>query len=147
MINMDPEVASIFTQSTSVSTSKGNSSNLMRAGARRRRTRAEIEEERLREQDEKNAVFEKLEMIEKMQGQMQQLQEKANWAEEWEARIAKLADAGKLKFKDDGEVDIVNDLAEQSHLQESRRKERENQIVCNPMTPPRLKERFDQNSD
>ena len=42
-----------------------------------------------------------------------------------------LADAGKLKFKEDGQVDIVNDPAEQNHLQESRRKERQNQINGN----------------
>ena len=72
---------------------------------------------------------------------------KAQWAEEWESRISSLADAGKLKFKEDGQVDIVDDPAEQSHLQESRRKEKQNQIQPNPMTPPRLQERFDQNSD
>ena len=49
---------------------------------------------------------------------------KAQWAEDWEARISYLADAGKLKFKDDGQVDIVDDPVEQSHLQESRRKEK-----------------------
>ena len=49
---------------------------------------------------------------------------KAQWAEDWEARISSLADAGKLKFKDDGQVDIVDDPVEQSHLQESRRKEK-----------------------
>ena len=33
---------------------------------------------------------------------MQELKMKAQWAEDWEARISSLADAGKLKFKDDG---------------------------------------------
>ena len=78
---------------------------------------------------------------------MSELKMKAQWAEEWESRISALADAGKLKFKEDGQVDIVNDPAEQSHLQDSRRKEKQNQIPQNPMTPPRLQERFDQNSD
>ena len=72
---------------------------------------------------------------------------KAQWAEDWEARISSLADAGKLKFKDDGQVDIVDDPVEQSHLQESRRKEKQNRIAENPMTPTRIHERFDQNFD
>jgi hypothetical protein len=44
MINMDPEIAKIFTQSTSVSLQKGVSSNLMKVGSKRRRTKLEIEE-------------------------------------------------------------------------------------------------------
>ena len=53
----------------------------MKANARRRRSKAEIEEERLREQEEKNAIFEKLEAIEKMQAEMHDLKVKAQWAE------------------------------------------------------------------
>jgi len=61
MINMDPAIAEIFSQSTAVSTQKGVSSNLMRVGAKRRRTKLEIEEERLMEQQERNQVLEKIE--------------------------------------------------------------------------------------
>ena len=43
---------------------------------------------------------------------MQEMKVKAEWAVDWEKRISALADAGKLKFKDDGEVDIVNDPLE-----------------------------------
>ena len=64
-------------------------------------------------------------MIEDMQAQMLAMQEKVQEAQEFEQRISKLADDGKLKFKEDGELDIVVDRAEQSHLQESRKKERE----------------------
>ena len=49
MINMDPAVAEIFSQSTSVSTHKGVSSHLMKVGSKRRRTKFEIEEEKLLE--------------------------------------------------------------------------------------------------
>ncbi len=40
---------------------------------------------------------------------------KVEWADNWENRISSLADEGKLKFRDDGEVDIVNDPEEQRH--------------------------------
>ncbi len=67
MINMDPEIAKIFTQSTSVSLQKGVSSNLMKVGSKRRRTKLEIEEQKLSEEQEKANILEKLDMIEKMQ--------------------------------------------------------------------------------
>ena len=47
---------------------------------------------------------------------MNDMKIKVDWADNWEDRISSLADAGKLKFLDDGKVDIVNDPEEQSHL-------------------------------
>ena len=44
-IEMDPTIAAIFKQSTSVSISKGISSYLLKPDAKRRRTRAQREED------------------------------------------------------------------------------------------------------
>ena len=60
---------------------------------------------------------------------------KVNWANDWESRISKLADDGKLKFLDNGEVDIVNDKQEQSFLQESRKKEKLLSKQIDPVLP------------
>ena len=49
MIHMDPEIAQIFLQSSSVSTTKGTSSFLMKASSKRRRTRLEIDEDKQQE--------------------------------------------------------------------------------------------------
>ena len=43
---------------------------------------------------------------------MEVMKVKVKWADDWEQRISKLADDGKLKFKDDGEVDIVSNKHE-----------------------------------
>ena len=88
----------------------------MKVGSKRRRTKLEIEEQRLCEEQERATVLAKLDMIEKMQQEMNDMKIKVDWADNWEDRISSLADAGKLKFLDDGKVDIVNDPEEQSHL-------------------------------
>ena len=69
-------------------------------------------------------MLDKLAQIEKMQQEMQEMKTKTQWADDWEKRISKLADEGKLKFQEDGEVDIVADVDEQQYLQESRKKEK-----------------------
>ena len=53
----------------------------MKVGAKRRRTKLEIEEQKLHEQEERAAVLAKLDQIEKMQEQMTELKMKAQWAE------------------------------------------------------------------
>ena len=75
-------------------------------------TKMELQEEKLQEQNEKNEIREKLQMIEDMQAQMLAMQEKVQEANEFEQRISKLADDGKIRFKNDGELDIVVDRAE-----------------------------------
>jgi hypothetical protein len=54
-------------------------------------------------------------MIDKMQEEMHEMKIKVEWADDWENRISDLADAGKLKFMEDGKVDIVHDPVEQRH--------------------------------
>ena len=147
MINMDPAIAEIFSQSTSVSTQKGVSSNLMKIGAKRRRTKIEIEEEKLLEQQERNQYLEKLDQIEKMQEEMNSMKIKAEWADNWENRVSSLADEGKLKILDDGRVDIVHDPEEQRVHQESRRKEKLQQQSENQIIPQKLDDRFEIGSD
>lgn len=48
-IEMDPEIANIYNQSKAVSTSQGSSFNLMKASAKRRRSKKQIEEEKKQE--------------------------------------------------------------------------------------------------
>ena len=49
---------------------------------------------------------------------------KAEWADNWENRVSSLAEEGKLKFLDDGRVDIVHDPEEQRLQQALRSKEK-----------------------
>ena len=56
MIQMDPQIARIFHQSTAISVSKGKASHLMKASASRRKSRAQIQEERLQEQQKEAQI-------------------------------------------------------------------------------------------
>ena len=46
LVSLDPDIARIFSESTAVSVSKGNSAHLMKFSAQRRRTRQEIQLEK-----------------------------------------------------------------------------------------------------
>ena len=65
-IAIDPEMARLFRQSTSVSTSNGTAYHLFKESAKRRRTKKEIEEDNLREAEEKLRVEMKLKQFEEM---------------------------------------------------------------------------------
>ena len=45
-IEMDPEIAEIYNNSKAVSTNQGSSHNLMKASAKRRRSKKQIQEEK-----------------------------------------------------------------------------------------------------
>jgi hypothetical protein len=46
LVSLDPDIARIFSESTAVSVSKGNSANLFKISAQRRRTTQEIQLEK-----------------------------------------------------------------------------------------------------
>ena len=87
MIEMDAEIAAIFKASTSVSgkyipslpmityfcapiVSKGDSHNLMKISAKRRRSKKQIKEEKKQEEMQKLQVEEKLAQFDQMQQKM-----------------------------------------------------------------------------
>lgn len=55
-IELDAELAKIFQESKAVSTSNGNAYHLFKATAKRRRTKKEIEEDKLKEEREKAEI-------------------------------------------------------------------------------------------
>ena len=59
-VELDPELAEILKNSNAVSTSKGNSYQLFKASAKRRRTKQEIEEEKQEEERKKLEIELKL---------------------------------------------------------------------------------------
>ena len=68
-IQMDPEIAAIFRSSTAVSTNNGRSFNMMRITAQRRRGKAQIREEKLREQEQLQETERKLKELEDLKAQ------------------------------------------------------------------------------
>ena len=65
-IELDPEIYQIFKQSKSVSTTNGTAYHLMKAKASRRRTKAEIEEDKLNEAAKKLEIEIRLKKFEEM---------------------------------------------------------------------------------
>ena len=59
-IEMDPEIAAIYNKSKAVSTNQGSSFNLMKASAKRRRSKKQIEEEAKQEALQKAEIDKKL---------------------------------------------------------------------------------------
>ena len=80
LINMDPEIARVFRQSTQVSTTNGTSCHLMKSSAKRRRTKAEILADRAARRDGVKGQQEAVEMLEQMAANWEQ--EKKRHAEE-----------------------------------------------------------------
>ena len=66
MIDLDPAIAKIFQESSSVSVAKGNSSFLMKQSAKRRRTKLEILEDKAREDQKERDLQTKLEELENL---------------------------------------------------------------------------------
>ena len=64
---MDQDVAKIFRESLAVSTTQGSSYNMMKASSKRRRPRAQIEEEKRTEEARKAEIEEKLERMDQLE--------------------------------------------------------------------------------
>ena len=63
-ISIDPEILEIVRSSAAVSTQKGNSVHLLKIGAKRRRTRAEIDEYKAIRERELESLADKDQIIE-----------------------------------------------------------------------------------
>ena len=73
-IEMDPEIAAIYNNSKAVSTNQGSSFNLMKASAKRRRSKKQIEEEKKQEELHKLDVERKMAEFDSMQQRMNSMQ-------------------------------------------------------------------------
>lgn len=98
MIHMDPDIAQIFKQSSSVSMSKGTSSFLMKATAKRRRTRLEIEEDKQQEIAKKTEIEQKLNEYEQLKQHMEEMQQRIDIANKVESQFHELASQGRMKM-------------------------------------------------
>jgi len=123
MIDLDPAIAKIFQESSSVSVAKGNSSFLMKQSAKRRRTKLEILEDKAREDQKERDLQTKLEELENLKLKMQQIESRMHLAQKVEQQFQKLASEGKMKLVGQGEVEVVDDPKEREWLAESNRKQ------------------------
>ena len=125
MIDLDPAIAKIFQESTSVSVAKGNSSFLMKQSAKRRRTKLEVLEDKARQDQKEKELNEKLEQLEELKQKMQEMQQQVHLAQKVELQFQKLASEGKMKLVGQGEVEVVDDPKEREFLMETNRKQQQ----------------------
>ena len=81
-IELDSEVAEIFHKSQAVSTSQGSSFNLMKATAKRRRSKKQIEQEKIQEELQKREVVQKLKEYDQMKERLNSMQGAAGQVQE-----------------------------------------------------------------
>ena len=123
--SVDPTIAKIFQESSSVSVAKGNSSFLMKANAKRRRTKLEILEDKAREDQKERDLQTKLEELENLKQKMQQIESRMHLAQKVEQQFQKLASEGKMKLVGQSEVEVVDDPKERDFLMETNRKQQQ----------------------
>jgi hypothetical protein len=118
-IAMDPEIAAIYRASMAVSVSKGTSHNLMKITAKRRRSKAQIAEEKEAEKRRLVEVDQKLMQLNHLQNQMPGLQDKAERHDVLLDTVQGLIEKGLVKHLDDGTIEAVQSFQEhQQVLQE-----------------------------
>ena len=74
-ILMDPQIAAVYRESKAVSTNQGASYNLLKASSKRRRTKAQIEEEKREEQVRQADINSKMQRFSDMEQRFQQMEE------------------------------------------------------------------------
>ena len=118
-IDMDPEIAAVYRASQAVSVSKGTSHNLMKITAKRRRSKAQIAEEKEAEKRRLIDIDEKLMQLNHFQNQIPELQDKAERHDVLLDTVQGLIEKGLVKHLDDGTIEAVQSFQEhQQVLQE-----------------------------
>lgn len=137
-IELDAEMAELFKASKAVSTSNGTAYHLFKASAKRRRTKLEIEEDKLREEAQKFEVELKLKKFAEMEQQVSKMQEQIQNHQILLNQASSLYDQGLLKQVEDGTWLAVDSFQEQQALlaqrqQEAQKsKQHEQQVNVNP---------------
>ena len=106
IVNMDPEIAAIFRASTSVSVSKGTSNNLMKASAKRRRSRVQVAEDKLLEKRQKQDLDEKIKQLTEMKEENERLRGFQDAAKSKHKEVQHLIDSNVLLFDGEGTIKV-----------------------------------------
>ena len=95
-VAIDPEILAVIQASNAVSTQKGSSAALLKIGAKRRRTRAEIDEHRAREADMRAHQQSQKERIAELEREVNRSKQKLQSAQESEGVVSELVNQGYL---------------------------------------------------
>ena len=102
LIDMDPEVARIFSQSTSISTSKGISSHLLKPSAKRRRTKKQVQEDKLAAAKKQIEIENKIAAYDSMQAKVELAEAQSQEASKVHSQLQKLIGQGILRVGESG---------------------------------------------
>jgi hypothetical protein len=122
-IELDPEVAEIFNQSKAVSTSQGSSYNLMKASAKRRRSKKQIQEEALQEETQQQEIRRKIARIEEMEAQYAVIKQKADRVDAIDGAVVALKASGLLKQTGEDSYQPVQSFQEHQNVLQEREDE------------------------
>lgn len=101
-VAIDPAFLAIIKSSTAVSTTKGSSAHLCRIGAKRPRTRAEIDEFRALQENQLQAILAKDETIDELRRAESKSKSKLQKGAYAEALVKQMLEAGYLTKQSDG---------------------------------------------
>ena len=88
--------------------SKGNSSNLMKPGAQRRKSRAQIIDEKLQEQQKQANISEKMRRFEQMEQEIASVQENLHSMSGMKLQIDQMFEQGYIFKNFDGSLGLAN---------------------------------------
>ena len=141
-IEMDPEIASIYNQSKAVSTSQGSSFNLMKASAKRRRSKKQIEEEKKQEALRQAEIEQKLADYDRMKSRLNEVKESDDYQKKGQVLMSDLWNSGLITQDGKGQICAVDDveiamqLKRQRQEQSDEAKRKEQEMAKNPYQGP-----------
>ena len=91
---------------------------LMKLSSKRRRSRKQIQKDKLDAQEKEAQIKSKLQRMEEMELRMQDLQEKARNNDKIQAEVHAIFQKGILKYDPQGNLLVVQDQKEQAQLQQ-----------------------------
>ena len=125
-IEMDAEIAEIYQQSKAVSTTNGSSFNLLKASAKRRRSKKQIEEEKRQEELKQAEIERKLAHLEQLKQANGGQDVPADSIKSARDMINALVNNGMVRFGPNGDVIPVTNFSEHQALKRQRMDDEQN---------------------
>ena len=104
LINVDPTIAQAFNNTNYVSTSKGKGAMLLKAGSKRRRTKAEIAEAKQHELEKEDMLANQTSEIEQLRKALEAKHRDDGLKQQAFEFVSKEIDKGNIELDGDGNV-------------------------------------------
>ena len=108
LIEMDPAIAAAFDRSVNISTANGNAAHLLKVGAKRRRTQAQINIDKAEEKSFREKMEDHKITVRNLKIQLAVVEEEMNSNKNAALILEDLIDKGILRKNPDGTVDPVD---------------------------------------